>query len=363
MTRPFAWLAIATFVGGIASNHRVFAQDADAVPSADDAGPPSAESAPAEGAVQLSPVPTPAEVASAAPAEASDEAEPVAGERPTPGARARLAVWQTVYGAVYATEICALAGCDSARGVVGSLFLGMGAGATTSLLATRGRGVEPRRAVLYNTAPLMGTFLTYEIFAIAGRREPTTPDDRTTFLHGKALLGSVLAGQLGSYALAFGADRLFQPTAGDVIFAESTSLWLTSLTTLAIWDARGLGNNTEVRRAHAGYLVATVGGLVGGGFLAHRYGISASRTMVVNAAGILGGGVGFLSSFLIYGENVFDHRHVFAWSTIGGSVGGIALAMGLTRSLDHRGDRGRNVSMGISPELGGASVQVAMRLP
>lgn len=363
MTRSLGILAAAAFAAGLLQTPILKAQEPDA-PSPDVETPqPSAEAAPVEGgAVQLSsPIRMPV------PAEPEPEAQPAPEpleSRSNPGTRARLAVWQTVFGATYALEVCALAECDSVRGGIGAVLIGMGAGTATSLLATRRRGIEPRQATLYNTAPLMGSFVAYELFAIAGQRDPAAPGDRSPLAHEKAVLGSILAAQLGSYGVAYGVDRLLRPTSGDIVFAESASLWLTSLTTLAIWDARGLGDNTQVRRAHAGYLTATLGGLVGGGLLAHRYGISAPRTMVVNAGGILGGGVGMLVGFFILGEHVVDHTHAVAWSLIGGSVGGMALSMGLTRGLDHRRRWTRDLTMGLSPAYGGgATVQLAMRLP
>lgn len=350
---------------------RSFAQEGEGV-AASPVGTGGAESAPLQPDAQspaLEPsaaaatLAIPATAAPEAPSDVPSDEATADDESPSAGSRARLVVWQTVHGGIVGGEICGLLECDSVRGGIGSVLLGMGAGVTTSLLATRRHGVRPGAATLYNTAPMMGTLLAYELFAIAGERRPTSASNqRTTFENGKAVLGAVLGGQLGSYALAFGIDRGLRPTAGDVVFAESTALWLTGLTTMAIWDARGWGDNTQVRRAHVGYLVTTLGGLAGGGALAHHFGISPGRTMVVNSGGIVGGGVGFLVTFFAFGENLFDHRHAVAWSLIGGSIGGIALTMALTPAMDRRHRQGHEVSMALRPEQGGASVAMAMRL-
>lgn len=352
---------LAAIAGCLAVSHlsTVHAQSADAAPT----DTPQALTAPAPSVAPATVAPVAVAQTYVVTQELPATPVSVRGDEPrTPGDRARLAIWQTIVGAGIGSEVCALAECEDTRAWIASALVGGAAGATVSVMATRKNGVRAPAALLYNSAPFVGTFLTTSLFRATARRTSTVRflSDAHTFEHPRAALGAAIVGQVGSYGLAYAIDRGFQPTTGEVTAGLSSGAWLTLYTYLAVSDARGFGDRTDAseRRLHGVLPAVAVGGAALGGFVANRVGMSGGRAMVLNGGGVLGGGLGALLAFFVRSDDVSSHG--LTWSAIGGSVGGIGLTYFLTRNMDAHGE-GLPNGMGftVSPTQGGAIAQVS----
>jgi hypothetical protein len=207
------------------------------------------------------------------PAPASDRA---AGEAPSRGARAELALFQALDGIALGTELCLAARCDSAQAYLGLELLGAAAGTIGSLAAP---DLTSGRRALLNSGTAWGA-VNAVLLLIATNHDHGDQD----------IAAGLLAGQ-GLGLLAGAALFPFHPTAGQVALANSGGIWAGALTALT---GEAIGSSLDQHARATIALVAIDGGIVAGGYLASRWPVvSRAQTLVIDAggiAGVLGGG-------------------------------------------------------------------------
>jgi len=212
---------------------------------------------------------------------AADEPGPPPSDRagveaPSRGARAELALFQSLNGIALGTELCLAARCDSAQAYLGPELLGAAAGTIGSLAAP---DLTSGRRALLNSGTAWGA-VNAVLLLIATNHDHGDQD----------VAAGLLAGQ-GLGLLAGAALFPFHPTAGQVALANSGGVWAGALTALT---GEAIGSSLDQHARATIALIAIDGGIVAGGTLASRWPVvSRAQTLVIDAGGIagtLGGG-------------------------------------------------------------------------
>jgi hypothetical protein len=233
-------------------------------------------------------------------------------ERPSRGARAELAGFQTLHGIAVGSELCILAECNSAGAVFGVVLLGGTVGLVASLAA--GDAVTPGQRGLLNSGTAWGA-VNATLVLLA-----TQPDDPSSYA------GGLLVGQIAG--LGFGAALAHRGiTAGQVALANSGGEWAGILAGLSM---AAIGGDQDGRQVAGVLLVAVDLGIVGGAVLAsHLPEVSRAQTLVIDAAGILGA-VGGGSIGTVISGNASD-RTTPGLAAVGAVIG-LGAAAYLTRN-------------------------------
>lgn len=240
-------------------------------------------------------------------------------ERPSRGARAELALFQTLHGMFVGGEICVLVECDEATLVVGLVLAGAALGTVVSLNVP-----EPTsgQRALVNGGTMWGA-LNAGLILIA-----TEPDE------GKTIAGGMLLGQ----AIGTGAGVLIgtkRPTAGQVALANSGGQWSLALTGMTIAASEADLSSEQLATV---LLIATDAGLVLGSYLAYRMpNVSRAQTLVIDAGGIVGAVGGGSLAIVLSGDA--NDRATPLGAAIG-TVAGLAAAAWFTRNWTTDTDRG-----------------------
>ncbi len=249
-------------------------------------------------------------------------------------ARAELISFQTLHGIGVGAELCALARCDDARAVVGSLVLGGGTALTTTLLTTRG-GIPESLPVAINDGTIWGL---WNGIALVGASRVSGP----------AVAGVLMLGQaLGTGGAAL-AHTLLDPTAGQVSLTMSGAIWANVLTA----EVLGIAEFTAPPATTFGaFLAATWVGTAVGGIAAGRAPMSRGRVLMIDASGILGTLVGV--AFPVVIRNGEPDMVEFFASGLAGTVVGLTAGAILTRNWDADDEEGPAVSVALSPTSDG----------
>jgi hypothetical protein len=238
-------------------------------------------------------------------------------EKPSRGARAELALFQTLHGMYVGIEVCLLADCNSGEAGFGLALAGAGTGAIVSL--NIGELTSGQRALL-NSGTIWGA-------VNAGLLIGVTEPDST-----QSVVGTLLAGQGLGLFLGAGLYRS-HATAGQVALANSGGEWGFALTGLTM---AALDQNADSKDVFLVLLGAVDAGLGVGAYLASRNPqVSRGQTLVIDAGGIVGAVAGGSVGILISGD--FNDRSTPGGAAIGAAVG-LATAAYFTRHWSARSD-------------------------
>jgi hypothetical protein len=291
---------------------------------------------------------TPAQTVSVGPPPAVAEQPPshapkLAPERArtTGAARAELIFVQTVHGIALGGELCLMAECEDARAVTGLLMAGGGVGFAASFFGSRS-GVTPGFARALTDGMLWGA--ANGLFVMLA----TDALDQT-FDEGPVVGAHLALGQLLGVGAAWGLYAGLQPTTGQVSLTSSGGLWMLAVV------AQVLGA-TEADLTEATWGLALLGasdvGLFAGGLLASRQPMSASRVLMIDAAGLLGGLTGLGLGVLLQSDSP-QPGPTFALGATGTLVG-LGLGYALTRRWDDDAAHDEQASVHVVPVAGGA---------
>lgn len=254
----------------------------------------------------------------------------VGRETASRGARAELAVFQTIHGIALGSELCVVLDCNSGEAVLGLALAGGAAGALISLTAVP--DLTSGQRALLNSGTVWGA-------ANAGLLLTATQPSA------KAIGLTLMAGQ-GAGLLAGAALFAAHPTAGQVALANSGGEWVGVLTGLAIAAS---GADLDEREVSITLLVAIDAGIAGGAYLASRLpAVSRAQTLVIDAGGIAGAVGGGGLGVVISGN--FDDRTTPALAALGAAVG-LGAAAYFTR--DWNDGRGSSLHTYIAPPAHG----------
>lgn len=259
------------------------------------------------------------------------------GERTSQQARAELVIFQTLHGIAAGLETCIALDCGSPAATFGSLTAGAGLGLAGSLFLSRD-GVSPGQSGSYNSGAVWG-FWNGLTLALALDLD-----------NGRALAGTMLAGQaigLGGGALAW---HLFEPTSATVSLASSGAIWTTAITALIHGVA---GSDVSDGIFWGSLMGASSAGLVAGALLANEFPMSRGRALVIDSGGLLGALVGF-SAYLVFSDDRADNVQAAMASGLAGTVAGLAAATYFSRNWDI--DDATSAQLFITPTDGGALV-------
>jgi hypothetical protein len=250
-----------------------------------------------------------------APGVTDERSEPPEGratrETASRGARAELALFQTLHGITLGIETCIVADCNSGEAVLGSTLAGGAIGALVSLSAFS--DLTSGQRALLNSGTAWGA-INAGLLLIA-----TQPDDASNI----AL--TLMAGQ-GAGLVAGAALFAVHPTAGQVGLANSGGQWAGVLTGLALAAS---GADLSDRELAFTLMAAVDAGIASGAFLASRSpAVSRAQTLVIDAGGIAGAVGGGSLGVVISGN--FDDRTTPALAAVGAAIG-LGAAAYLTR--------------------------------
>ncbi|MBM4378240.1 MAG: hypothetical protein FJ086_02905 [Deltaproteobacteria bacterium] len=231
-------------------------------------------------------------------------------EAPNNGSRAELVLFQTLNGIALGLETCVLGNSCSPQAIAAATVLGGAAGAGLSLLYSSG-GVTAGQALAVDSGTGWGAWHAGALTLLAQSNSS------------QQLANALMVGQVGGAVAGHFAWAGLGLSAGDVSLMNSAGLYamsavaLTSIAFSASWPGQSWA---------AALLVAGDAGLVGGYFLSRSFPMSRGRTLVMDAGGLLGGLLGAGVAFLF--------RLNPAGGGLLGGVGGVALAVQLTRDWD-----------------------------
>jgi hypothetical protein len=238
-------------------------------------------------------------------------------ETPSRGARAELALFQSLHGIAVGAEICIAISCDTAESILGIPLLGGTIGAVVALNLhdlTSGQ-----RALLDNGTAWGATNAGLVLIAL------NADDEATTIALG------LMTGQLAGLAAGAGLFGL-HPTAGQVALASSGGIWVGALTALTY---TATGASLDQHQRATGALIAIDVGIVGGAYLASRWpAISRAQTLVIDAGGIAGTVAGASLGVLIEGK---ANGHTTPAVAAAGAAVGLGAAAYLTRDWNDGG--------------------------
>ncbi len=254
-------------------------------------------------------------------------------ERPDQGARAELALFQTLHGAAVGIEICVALECDSGEGFIGLALVG---GAGGALLSLNARPTSGQRALI-NSGAVWGAF-NGAMALVASE-----PDRESWF--GLTLLAGQGAGV--GLALLLASDA---PTAGQVALTNSGGQWTLALTGLGLAAANPDLSSKQVAITLA---IAADAGLGAGAYLASRLPrVSRAQTLVIDAAGIVGAVAGGASGVMATGN--VDDRTTAGLAAVGAALG-LGAAAYFTRDWGEDDD-GPPITATIMPVRGGGGL-------
>jgi hypothetical protein len=191
------------------------------------------------------------------------------GETASRGARAELAIFQSLHGAAIGIEACIALDCREGQAYFG---LALAGGAIGALAAVRLDNLTSGQRALLNSGTIWGATNAALVLVM------TEPESQAGAL-------TLLAGQ-GAGLFAGAALFAVHPTAGQVALANSGGEWGYVLSTLALEASRTSLNNHE-RAATA--MIAIDAGLAAGAYFASRFpAVSRAQTLVIDAGGIVG---------------------------------------------------------------------------
>jgi hypothetical protein len=249
-------------------------------------------------------------------------------ERAQRGARAELALFQTLHGMVVGGEVCVLIECDDAEAAIGLVLVGAAGGALAGL--SRDDITSGQRALI-NSGTAWGMANAGLILIIA------EPDDE------KAIAGGLLLGQAAGIGIGVGLANA-KPTAGQVALANSGGQWALVLTGLTLAAADVDLDNEEIGLT---LLAAADGGILAGAYLGYRRpNVSRAQTLVIDAGGIAGA-VGGGSLGVVLSGSVDDRTTPLVAAV--GTVIGLATAAYLTRNWTTDSDAGSSVQTYVTP--------------
>jgi hypothetical protein len=230
---------------------------------------------------------------------------------PSSGARAELALFQSLNGLALGTELCIALDCNSGQAYFGAALAGAAVGAIASVSL---HDLTSGQRALLNSGTVWGA-VNAGVLLIA-----TNNDHEASTISGGLILG-----QLGGLGLGAAMFPL-HPTAGQVALANSGGAWVSVLTELIVATSGSHLDNHE----HAYLaLIAIDAGIAGGAYLASRWPVvSRAQALVIDAGGIVGtvGGAGI--GILILGRE--SSRATPGFAAAGGLVG-LGAAAYLTR--------------------------------
>lgn len=201
---------------------------------------------------------------------------------PSNGARAELALFQSLHGVALGIEACIALECDS-----GGAFLGiaLAGGAAGGLISVNLRDLTPGQRALLNSGTAWGAANATLLLIAKDPHEASAAALTLIAGQGAGLLGGALLFNL-------------HPTAGQVALANSGGEWSGVLTglTFAALDSHASNQDRAVTA-----MVAIDAGIAAGAYLASRWPwVSRAQTLVIDAGGIVGtiggGGIGVLIS-------------------------------------------------------------------
>lgn len=260
-------------------------------------------------------------------------------EEPVPLARAELAIVQTFNGIGVGLSTCGLLPCSGLRPYVVSSMLGGAAGLGASLYLSRD-GITQGHALAINSGSVWGA-VHAGLLSLA----LSTGENATSAM--------LLVGQLGGTAVGHYAWSAFGPGAGDVSAMNSGGVWAIVISLLVQSAAQANLSNA----AFFGTMLAAADlGLIGGGILASYMPMSRSRTLVIDAGGILGLLLGFAANVLIEGTSPSD-RNFFGLGALGATAGLVSATL-LTQNWDL--DALPAAQLAILPNDGGATLMAGM---
>jgi hypothetical protein len=270
--------------------------------------------------------------------------DPHQPEKPTKGARAELALYQTIHGIAVGIEVCIVIECDEATAVVLLPLVGAGAG-LVGALSFSGDGITPGHRSLINSGTSWGAFNGAMMLGIADVDDAQVAG--LTLLAGQGL--GIAAGEVLWHTLS--------PKQGHVALANSAGIWsgVLTLLTFGATDA-----DLEADAALGTILAAVDAGLVIGGVVSSRYPMSRSRSLIIDSGGVLGYLGGFGTAVLIAGDP--DQQLAFG-SALGGVVLGLGAATFFTRDWDDKpGSDDTTTRAMLMPVRGGAIAGLAFDL-
>ncbi|MDH5676017.1 MAG: hypothetical protein OEZ06_28100 [Myxococcales bacterium] len=273
---------------------------------------------------------------------AEAEADGVGAEqRPTGAARAELMFFQTVHGIALGAETCAILGCDGPRSWTAALMLGGGLGLSASYLASR-EGITPSMARALTDGVIWGAANGLMLMSATDALSGSTDE-------GLVIGGHFMGGQLLGLAASAYLHYELQPTTGQVSLTSSGGLWALALSAqfMAMLDQ----NFTDETWGWT-LLLASDAGLLAGGILASYQPMSASRVLLIDAGGVLGGLTGMGLSLLL--QDRARETPTFGGGVLG-TASGLVLGYVLTAGWD-RSERGTGVRLSLQPTQGGAAV-------
>jgi len=284
------------------------------------------------------------EPAQAAPERPEPRAVPESGrEHHTSAARAELVFAQTVHGIAFGAEICMIARCEDERGLIGLLMLGGGTGFALSYFGSE-QGVTPGFARALTDGALWGAAHGLMFMAATSALDDDANEDQTVGAH-------LAIGQLLGLGAAVGLHAALEPTPGQVSLTSSGGLWML-LSTAQLLGA--LDGDFDGSTWGIALLVASDVGLVSGGLLASAQPMSASRVLMIDAMGLVGGLTGL--GIGVVAQEDPEPELTFSLGLLG-TLTGLGLGYGLTAHWDDdedgRDDDGR-ASLQIVPVAGGA---------
>ena len=249
-------------------------------------------------------------------------------ERPARGARAELALFQTLHGMVVGGEACVLLECDDASAVIGLVLAGAGVGALVSLSQD---DLTSGQRALVNSGTAWGMANAGLILLVA------QPDDE------KAIVGGLMLGQAAGIGIGVGHAKA-RPTAGQVALANSGGQWALVLTGLTLAAAEV---DLDDQQLGLTLLAAADGGILAGAYLGYRRpNVSRAQTLVIDAGGIAGA-VGGGSLGVVLSGSVDDRTTPLIAAV--GTVVGLATAAYLTRNWTTDSDAGSSVQTYVVP--------------
>lgn len=267
---------------------------------------PDGDSTPPAGPIPTGPAPGPDQIATAG-----------ERERPSTGARAELALMQTLNGIAVGIELCLAVECDDGESIIGLPLFGGGLALGASLGLVQ--DVTPGRRALVNSGTLWGAFNGAMLIILT---EPELESGALT------LLGAQLGGTVAGYVIS----RNRSITEGQVATANTVGMWSAALSGLAMVTLnQDLGDDNP----QAVLLVAGGAGLLAGGLLARKFPhVSRGRTFLIDAGGIVGALGGSGLALIIGGDDTSER--LASGAALVGALAGLAATTYLTRHWDTR---------------------------
>jgi hypothetical protein len=261
----------------------------------------------------------------------SDEALAAPEPRLDRSGRARLAVGATGYGLWVGIAADVLLEIDDARSSVVAPLLGVGAGLSASLLATREGEITRGQAWTIITGLDYGT---YSGLLLAGAIGQT---DEAKDVVGVALGTGLLGGTVATLAAVS-----THPSAGDAEVVRSGGLW--GFASGGLFAA--IVQPQEEQSVFGMVLAGMDGGLLTGAVLAQSYSVSRDRMLLGDAGALAGAVAGVGLGILVIGTpSSQGEGRAIAATTLVGLHGGLALSLYLTRDMkDEDSDDGEHAS-------------------